>query len=169
MICEEISINILQKWINKSAPRAGYCFHKPLGQSTWSATECFIVSPNFDNRYPRYILERATDSANSFFLEPLSLYRLQMSYSVDWGPWMFSRKEYERKRFCVTYNKDWGRHKVTNDIIHVSPTKILTENLPNRHQKYWRLSKLCYTTTNQLRPITCFALLQSLSSFPSSN
>jgi hypothetical protein len=40
MIGENISINISQKWINKPAPRVGFCFYKPLGQYTLSATVC---------------------------------------------------------------------------------------------------------------------------------
>jgi len=51
---------------------------------------------------PHYILERATEGADSLLLKPLPLYRLQKSYSLDWGPWMVSRKECERERFGVT-------------------------------------------------------------------
>jgi len=51
---------------------------------------------------PHYIPERATDSADSLFLKPLPHYRLQRSYSLDWEPWIVSRKECEREQFCVT-------------------------------------------------------------------
>jgi len=40
-------------------------FYKPLIHFTWSAFECFIVSPNFDINCPRYILGDATNSDDS--------------------------------------------------------------------------------------------------------
>jgi len=67
--------------------------------------------------------------------------------------------------FVLLKTKIGDNMKVTNNIVHVSPTNIRTGNLPNKRQEYWRLSKFCYTTIDQLSPSTFFLLLILFSFF----